>query len=175
MQEVRSEMKNMMNCRKIEAHLPDLLLDPESVKPAVREHLEACAHCQSELAALQATMNALDAWTAPEPSPYFDTKMQARLREAKEAEPEGVWERLRSRMLFSMNFHMRTTAAAALAAVLAIGGGSAIYVSQLPGPAPQVQASATVRDLQSLDDNAQVFQQLNALDTDDSGNGSNSN
>jgi anti-sigma factor RsiW len=176
MQEVRIKMKkiemnNKMNCRKIESSLPDLLLDPESVKPSVREHLAACPACQSELAGLQATMSALDAWTAPDPSPYFDVRMQARLRAAKEAEPEGFWERLRARMLFSSNFHLRTASAAALATVLAIGGGSAIYVAQQPAT-PAVQASATVRDLQSLDENAQVFQQLNSVDTDDSDSGS---
>jgi hypothetical protein len=48
-------------------------------------------------------------------------------------------------------------------------------VAQQAGPTPQVQASATVRDLQSLDGNEQVFQQLNALDADDADTGGNSN
>jgi hypothetical protein len=164
-----------MKCRELEAHLPDLLLDPESVKPTVREHVEACAGCQGELADLQATMHVLDEWKAPELSPYFDVKMQAKLRAAKEAAPEGFWERFRARMLFSSNVHLRTAGAAALAAVMAIGGGSALYVSQMGSPQPQVQASATVRDLQSLDENAQVFQQLNAVDTDDAGTDASSN
>jgi hypothetical protein len=62
-----------------------------------------------------------------------------------------------------------------LAAVMAIGGGSALYISQMGSPQPQVQASATVRDLQSLDENAQVFQQLNAVDADDAGADASSN
>jgi hypothetical protein len=168
-------MKNELKCRKIEAHLPDLLLDPQAVKPSVREHLASCRDCQSELASLRATMSALDAWTAPEPSPYFDTRMQAKLRAAKEAGPEGFWERMRARLLFSTNVHLRTAGAAALAALLAVGGGSALYVSQLPSSHPQVEASATVQDLQALDGNAQVFQQLNALDADDTDNGTDSN
>jgi anti-sigma factor RsiW len=174
MQEVRHTMKTM-NCRKIESSLPDLLLDPKQVKPEVLAHLEACPACQAELDGLIATMRVMDEWAVPEPTPYFNTKMQARLREAKAAEPESFWESLRSRLLFTSNFHFRTVGAAALAGILAIGGGSAIYVSQTPTPAPQVQASATVRDLQSLDGNAQVFQQLNALDSDDSDSGNNSN
>jgi hypothetical protein len=43
-------------------------------------------------------------------------------------------------------------------------------------PAVPVKTSATIEDLKSLDDNAQVFQQLNALDQndqDDSGNSAN--
>jgi hypothetical protein len=164
-----------MKCRELETYLPDLLLDPESIKPPVREHLEACANCQGELAGLQATMHVLDEWKAPELSPYFDVKMQAKLRAAKEAAPEGFWERLRARLLFSSNVHLRTAGAAALAAVMAIGGGSALYMSQMGSPQPQVQASATVSDLQSLDENAQVFQQLNAVDADDAGNDASSN
>jgi len=168
-----------MKCRELETHLPDLLLDPEAVKPTVREqlrqHLEACAHCQGELAGLQSTMDVLDEWMAPELSPYFDVKMQAKLRAAKEAQPEGFWERFRARMLFSSNVHLRTAGAAVLAAVMAIGGGSALYISQMGSPQPQVQASATVRDLQSLDENAQVFQQLNAVDADDAGADASSN
>ena len=175
MREVSKTMKNELKCRKIEAQLPDLLLDPQAVKPSVHEHLASCGDCQSELASLRATMNVLDAWTAPEPSPYFDTRMQAKLRAAKEAGPEGFWERMRARLLFSTNVHLRTAGAAALAALLAVGGGSALYVSQLPPSHPQVEASATVQDLQALDGNAQVFQQLNALDADDTDNGADSN
>lgn len=175
MREVRRDVGNNMNCRKLETHLPDLLLDPQSVQPSVRQHLEGCAHCQAELAGLQATMQVLDEWTAPEVSPYFHVKMQAKLRAAKEAEPEGFWERVRSRLLFSTNVHLRTAGAAALAAVLAVGGGSALYVSQIQNHQPQAEASATVRDLQSLDENAQVFQQLNAVDTDDVDAGNNTN
>ncbi len=175
MREVRHTMKIMTNCRKIESSLPDLLLDPKSVKPEVLAHLESCSSCGAELNSLMATMRMLDEWAVPEPSPYFDTKMQAKLREAKAAQPESFWEGLRSRLLFTSNFHFRTVGAAALAGILAIGGGSAIYVSQAPAPAPLVQASATVRDLQSLDGNAQIFQQLNALDSDDTDSGNNSN
>ena len=176
MQEVSKNMKNELKCRKIEAYLPDLLLDPEAVKPSVHDHLASCLDCQSELSALRATMSALDAWTAPEPSPYFETRMQAKLRAAKEAEPEGFWERMRARLLFSTNLHLRTAGAAALAALLAIGGGSALYVSQLPANHPQMEAaSATVQDLQALDGNAQVFQQLNAVDAGDPDNGSDTN
>lgn len=176
MQEVSTKMKNELKCRKIEASLPDLLLDPDAVKLSVREHLASCANCQSELAELRATMNALDAWTAPEPSPYFDTRMQAKLRAAKEAEPEGFWERMRSRLLFSTNLHLRTAGAAALAALLAVGGGSAFYVSQMPSShAPVEAASATVQDLQALDGNAEVFQQLNAVDAGDTEAGNDTN
>ena len=165
----------MMNCKTIQSLLPDLLFDPAAVPASAREHVQSCAGCREELAGLQATMNVLDGWTVPEPSPYFNTRMQAKLRTAKEEAPEGFWERMRARILFSTNVPMRAVGAAALALMIMVGGGSAIYETQHGNQAIQVQASATVNDLQSLDGNAQVFQQLNALDADDADAGNSSN
>ena len=56
----------MMICRKLETELkkmlPDLLLDPERVPAEARAHVKQCADCRRELAALEATMSALDGW-----------------------------------------------------------------------------------------------------------------
>ena len=182
MQEVRNTMshdKLKPDCAKLKSSLPDLLLDPAALSTTMRmqldQHLLACRECREELTGLQATMNLLDSWHAPEPSPYFQTRMQARLRAEKEAAPEGFWERLRSRMLFSTNVPMRAVGAAGLAVALILGGGTGIYEMHVANQAPQTQASATVRDLQSLDGNAQVFQQLSSLDTDDADSGASSN
>jgi hypothetical protein len=169
---VKTEVKTKTSCQKLKSVLPDLLFDPAAVSEPIRQHLESCADCREELVSLQATMNWLDSWTAPEPSPYFNTRMQAKLRTAKEEAPAGFWERLRARVMFSMNVPVRAMGAAALAVMIAVGGGTAVYETQQPNP---VQASATVKDLQSLDGNAQVFQQLNALDADDSDSGNSSN
>ena len=59
---------------------------------------------------------------------------------------------------------MRPVAAGALAMMLAVGGGTFALLDH--GTAAP-QTSATVRDLQSYDGNAQLFQQLNALDGDE--------
>lgn len=160
-----------MNCRKMESKLADLLFDPSSVDPGTRAHVEACSACQAELSELKATMAAMDAWAAPEPSPFFDGKLRARLRAEQQAAPAGWLERMRARLLYGSNLHLRPVAAGALAVVLAAGGGSAFWLEH--NDAARVQESATVRDLQSLDGNAQVFQQLSALDNDadDSGAG----
>ena len=182
MQEVRTTMMNdklKPNCDKLKSSLPDLLLDPAALSPSVRasldHHLLACTACREELTALQATMNLLDSWHAPEPSPYFQTRMQAKLRAEKEAAPEGFWERLRSRILFSTNVPMRAVGAAGLVMALVLGGSTGLYELHNASQPPQTQASATVRDLQSLDGNAQVFQQLSSLDTDDSDSGASPN
>lgn len=155
-----------MNCRKIEAHLADLLLDPESVPAEVRAHVAKCPACHGELASLQATMQLMGDWTAPEPTPYFDGKLAARLRAEKDTEPAGFFERWRARLQFGTNLHLRPVLAAAMTVALIIGGGSyAGYVGMHPDT--PVQASAAVSDLQSLDGNDQVFQQLSSLDMPD--------
>ena len=166
------EVRQTMNCHTVNAALPNLLFEPELVPAEVHQHLEACPACREQLDGMKSTMDVLDSWTAPEISPYFDMRMQARLRAAKEEAPEGWWERLRARVLFATNVPVRAMAAAALGLVVVAGGGSALYELHTVTQPPQVQASATVRDLQSLDGNAQVFQQLNALDTDEADSGS---
>jgi predicted anti-sigma-YlaC factor YlaD len=161
-----------MICRKVKANLADLLLDPESVPADVRSHLKECAACSQELASLEATMNLMEDWQAPEPTPYFDSRLTARLREEQRAEPAGFLERMQARLLFSSNTHMRPLMAGALALLLIIGGGTYAGLMTSHSGTP-VQASATIEDLKSLDDNAQVFQQLTALDQNDqSDNGS---
>jgi hypothetical protein len=159
------ERKKTMTCRKMEDQIAELLLDPASASAETRQHVEGCTDCRAEFAELQATMLALDTWEAPEPSPFFDSKLRARLREEKAAAPAGFVERLRARLRFTSNLSLRPVAAGILATVLAVSGGAALWLQH--GMFRPAQESATVRDLQSLDGNAQVFQQLNALDSDE--------
>lgn len=162
-----------MICRKINANLTDLLLDPESASAEARAHVENCQECRQELAALKATMLALDEWNAPEPSPYFDSRMAALMRTERQAPPAGFFERMRARLLFGTNLSLRPVAAGALALLLILGGGTyAGFMSQNQPARP----SAMLQDLQSLDENSQVFQQLTTLDQqDDDSDGGSSN
>jgi hypothetical protein len=78
---------------------------------------------------------------------------------------------MRARLLYGSNLQFRPIAAGALALLLLMGGGTAVWV-QFGGQPPRPQESATVHDLQLLDGNAQVYQQLNSLDADlDDGSG----
>ena len=162
-----------MICRNAKTKMPDLLLDPASAGDEVRAHVESCEECGRELRELQATMSALDAWDAPEISPFFDGRMAARLREEQETRPAGWLERMRARLLFGEGVHVRSMAAAALVLMMAVGGGVYADLSNRPVAAvPTAQVSSPViRDLQSLDENAVVFQQLSSLD-DQQGSGS---
>jgi hypothetical protein len=154
-----------MDCKATKAQLADLLLDPAAAAPAAREHVAACADCSRELRELEATMLAMDSWEAPEPTPYFDTRLMARLREEKENAPASLWERMRARLLYGSNLEFRPIAAGALALLLMIGGGTAVWVQHGAQP-PTPHESAIVHDLQLLDGNAQVYQQLSSLDAD---------
>jgi hypothetical protein len=159
-----------MICRKAKANLPDLLLAPESVAVDVRAHVDGCADCAKELRELEATMMALDVWEAPEVSPYFDGKMAVRLREEREAAPAGWLERMRARLLFGNHVNLRPVAATALAVALLVGGGLyAGFSGQPQHPVPAASVAPVIQDLQSLDENQQVFQQLNSMDQSDAG------
>ena len=113
-----------MVCREVKASLPDLLLAPKQAPAEVRAHVESCAECGKELKELEATMALMDAWEAPEVSPYFDTRMAVLLREEQQAAPAGWLERMRARLMFGNRVNMRPLMAGAMALVVAAGIGT---------------------------------------------------
>jgi hypothetical protein len=152
---------NTTDCKTCRTHMPDLLLDEDfaASHAELAAHLASCPDCADELRELRSTFSLLDDWTAPEPSPYFDSKLHVRLREAEAAGPESFWERARAFLLFSTGRGLRPALSGALAfAMLVGGGGLGLYLHQ-PAPA----ASATVNDLKILDNNAQALQQMDQL------------
>lgn len=156
-----------MKCEKLQAHLPDMILDPTRVPAEALQHVKECSRCAGELKELQATMQLLDTWKVPEPSPYFDIRLAVRLREARESEAPGWLEQLRLRLLFGSNLHLRPAAAAAFALLIIVSGGSYMGVVSLNRtvvPPHQQAVSATVNDLELLDSNAQTLQQLASFD-----------
>jgi anti-sigma factor RsiW len=158
------------NCTAMESKLADLLLDEAAVPAKVRAHVDTCDRCSRELAELRATMSLLDAWEAPEPSPYFLSRLDARMREERQAAPDGWFARLRARFAYGPSMHVRPLAAMALTVVLLLGGGTYLGVTDWNGtPAPS-GPTAVVHDLQTMDNNAQVLDQLEALSSSN-GNG----
>ena len=165
---MNTESNMTPDCKNCRSFLPDLLLDSgyEATHPEVAAHLNSCGSCGScrtELSELRATFAALDEFHAPEPSPFFDTRLHARLREEVAAQPEGFWERMRSYLLFSTGHSFRPAVAGALALVLAAGGASFVgFHNTLSGSSSQT-ASSTVDDLKVLDNNASAEQQMGQL------------
>jgi hypothetical protein len=156
-----------MKCEKLQGYLPDMMFDPTRVPAEAMQHVQECSGCANELKELRGTMQLLDEWKAPEPSPYFDTRMAVRLREARESESPGWMERLRLHFLFGSNMHLRPAVAAAFALLVIVSGGSYVGIVSLnhaAAPHPQAAVSATVNDLELLDSNAQTLQQLASFD-----------
>ncbi|MGD0739742.1 MAG: hypothetical protein ABR957_09110 [Terracidiphilus sp.] len=161
------------NCKMVDENLADLLLDTRAVPAKVHAHVAECGDCQAELAKLQAAMQLLDTWEAPEPSPYFLTRLGARMREEREAAPAG-WlargvARIRASIAYGPGLHARPLAAMALTAVLLLGGGTYLGVTDWMQPVQPTPLAATVHDLQTLDSNAQVLDQMETLSSNQGG------
>src|SRR6202034_2814395 len=101
-----------MKCDEIRERMPDLAAGFSQPTGDEGKHLESCGACAQQLQALRATMALLDQWQAPEPSPYFDVRLQARLREEM-AKPQPGW----------FAWLRRPALAAALTVLVAVGGG----------------------------------------------------
>ncbi len=156
-----------MNCRQCQSALPDLLLDPTAASNvAARTHLATCSACEEQLKSLEATFALLDAWRVPEPSAYFDQKLAVRLREEQAMAPAGWFERMKARLLFNTGRQFRPALAGAMALILLVGGGTVADLHTFSSP-PNVEASATVEDLQILDKNDQALQTMDQLVQDD--------
>ena len=168
-------MKRMKtNCAGMDTELAGVLLDPGPASAKVQAHVAQCERCQGELEELKATMQMLDAWKAPAPSPYFLTRLGARMREEREA-PAAGWlagtiARLRATLAYGPGLHVRPLAAVALTVMLLVGGGTYLSVTDLmQPPQPAAQNAAVVHDLQTLDSNAQVLDQMEALTNNQNG------
>ncbi len=140
-----------MQCTEIREHLFDLMAG-EAVTPEVKAHFASCAACSAELDSMNKTMALLDEWKAPEDtSPYFMTRLRARVREESRKEVSTGWLAW-----------FRKPAIAVSMALLFIVSISLIKGPDTPPPV-QKTVSAT-NDLQYLDKNSDVLQNLELLD-----------
>jgi len=153
----------VMKCEKLRQEFMEAVLGgPETVSAEMREHLQSCAACAGELAALQQTMTLLEEWQTPEPSPYFNTRLRARMRD-EVASPARSW----------LAWFRRPVVAAAAAVLIALGAGL-LEIGHFRGDSNtlanndnmiRVNASeSAVGDLQYLDKNADLFSEFDALD-----------
>jgi anti-sigma factor RsiW len=177
-----------MNCNEVHAKLADLLFGNEELATAqmiagdnaaegvagrdafadgFQTHLDGCEACRTQLAEMRATISLMDAWEAPEPNPYFLTRLNARLDEEREAAPVGwpmSWiEKLRARLVYGSRIGLRPVAAMSLTLMVLIGGGAYLGLSNSLDTQTAQQPAAVVHDLQTLDTNAQLLDQLESL------------
>lgn len=151
-----------MDCKQVREHMLEMA-DAKALAPALTAHVDTCPSCAEELASLRATMSALDAWPAPEPSPYFDARLRARLRDVPA--PRFAW------LGAGWAAWLRKPALAVAMSVLLfaavtlfqggpertkVPGGTTVVATAEPGTA--------VADLQALDRNAELFASFELLD-----------
>jgi hypothetical protein len=139
-----------MNCNHAREDLIELL-SGEMANPVLAARVKECSNCARELESLRKTMAVLDEWEAPEPTPYFLTRLQAHVREEKE-QPKGWFSWLRQPAL-----------AVSLAAVLVAGGAVLLHRGpDVPNGPPQV--GSAVADLEALDKNSDLYVNSDLLD-----------
>ncbi len=74
-----------MNCNDVRENLIELLTDGPA-DPQVKTH-SASARLHGGTCSMRKTMAVLDEWEAPEPSPYFLTRLRAHVKEEREKAP----------------------------------------------------------------------------------------
>jgi anti-sigma factor RsiW len=147
----------------MDAELAGLLLDPAAAPARVQEHVAGCDRCSREIDELRATISLLDTWKAPEPRPYFLTRLQARLQQERESAPEGWLSRLRSNFIYGSAPRLRPLAAMALTILLLVGGGAYLGMTDWDRTQAVTGQAAVVHDLQTMSSNAQLLDQLEEI------------
>lgn len=153
-----------MNCNEMHERMPDVAAGLSEVTAEETGHLASCESCAVKLEEFRRTMSLLDEWQAPEPSPYFDMRLQARLREEM-ARPQAGW----------LQWFRRPALAAALTLLLGIGAG--LFFARGTGmyrPAGDnriaemelqpFQPGTAVSDLQQLDKDHDLYADFELLD-----------
>jgi predicted anti-sigma-YlaC factor YlaD len=148
-----------MKCEEIRERMPDVAAGISQATTAENDHLASCTSCAEQFKAMQETMSLLDEWQVPEPSPYFDVRLQARLREEM-AKPQAAWW---------LRWFRQPVMAAALTVMLGIAVG--LFFSQgrrIHSPSPMMADNAApgtaVSDLQTLDKNHDLYANFDLLD-----------
>ncbi len=140
---------NEMKCNEVRESLLELA-SGTAASAEVESHLLSCGDCSAELAEFRQTMAMLDEWQVPEPSPYFDTRLMARMREEKTlASTRRGW----------LGWMWKPVMGAAMATALFVGVST--YRQSQPTPAEhaavttpaavQAERGTAVADLQALD------------------------
>jgi len=159
-----------MTCKEVREYMLDAAqenpvagLHPSAPKAGapgtpLDEHLRSCANCAGELESMRRTMALLDEWKAPEPSPYFDSRLRARVREAA-AEP-GSW----------LEWLRKPAIAFALAVLMVVSITIFRHAPEhtpvaMDRPAPTLgQTGTAVSDLQELEHDGDMYANFDMLD-----------
>ena len=151
-----------MKCDEVRGRMPDVAAGFSEPTTDEGKHLEGCGQCAEQLKAMRSTMALLDEWQAPEPSQYFDVRLQARLREEMTREEMAKQARW-------FQWFRRPVLAAALTVLFGVGVG--LFFTRNAGimkpraPIAEMEGPGTaVSDLQALDRNHDMYSDFELLD-----------
>jgi hypothetical protein len=147
-----------MKCNEICELMPEMAAGVDAVAPEVKDHLQTCADCAGKLNEFRQTMALLDEWQAPEPSPYFDVRLRARLREEAARQPASWWQWIRKPAL-------AVSLAVLMVMSITLFRTDAGRNPTSDGPTAMVAEPGTaVGDLQALDKNHDLYSDFEILD-----------
>ncbi|HEX8816665.1 MAG TPA: hypothetical protein VF753_14295 [Terriglobales bacterium] len=146
-----------MKCDEIREMMPDLAAGFDAAGPEVNRHVESCADCATQLAEFRQTMALMDEWKAPEPSPYFDVRLRARLRE-EAAKPAVWWHWLRKPALAV------SLAVLMVASITLVRTDAGHNKQEELATVESVEPGTAVGDLLSLDKNSEIYSDFDLLD-----------
>ena len=146
-----------MTCKEVREYM----LDAAQGSPVAEldDHLKSCVSCARELESMRQTIALLDEWEAPEPSPYFDSRLRTRIREAA-VEPRSWLEWMRKPAIaFALAVLM-------LASITIFRNAPDHQMAANPKPnlASLVQRGTAVSDLQELEHNGDMYANFDMLD-----------
>ncbi|HUM05422.1 MAG TPA: hypothetical protein VLT90_08170 [Terriglobales bacterium] len=154
-----------MNCNEVRELLPDVAAGMNTAAGDVQTHIASCSACAAKLQGFRQTMMLLDEWQAPEPSPYFDTRLGARLREEM-GRPAVGWLHWLRRPAWAVAVAVLIVAGAALIGnrdVLFPGSEQELAI-RVPVPGVPAEPGTAVGDLMALERNHELYADFDVLD-----------
>ena len=155
------EGEAVMKCEEIRERVLDVAAGLSEPTKEESSHLASCAACAEQMKSIRSTMSLLDDWQTPEPSPYFDGRLQARLREEM-AKPQAGW----------LHWFRRPVLAAALTVIMGVGiglffthGNGRVHPPVLNADTGTASTpGSAVSDLQTLEKNNDMYADFELLD-----------
>ena len=148
-----------MKCNEIRELMPDLAAGMSAGTPEMSDHLNSCGDCALKLEEFRQTMALLDEWQVPEPSAYFDVRLQANLREEKAKQPEG-WLNWMRKPALALSLTVLLVASISLFR----GGNPEGSTGKQRIIATSIEPGSAVSDLEALDKNHDMYSDFDVLD-----------
>ena len=144
-----------MKCEEMEDQILDVAAGAGESTPSLDEHLRGCTACAARLADMRKTMALLDEWQGPEPSPYFNTRLAAGMREERAKPERAAW----------LSWFRLPVLAGALAMIMMMAGGIRWFTGTGgKNTSQRVALGTAVGDLQALEKNEDLYANFDLLD-----------